>query len=722
MMNTIGRNTITTISGIVTSTANAIKKFAVNVFQTSRTIIMTILRIATVIRMILFIVRLLRMVATVLRIVFRLLWRVTDSTTAMGRALRLILNIVRGIALIGRVISGITAVIKGTVFVIGSLIGGMFRLVKGILNMVAGLNMGSKLQTGFEKALDFGKQAVAAANERIQAEQQLQSIMGNTNGQSQGSINMVEDQADKLSLVTGINANTGIAGQAQLAQYVKGPENIAALTEPLYNMATEMFGINIDQDQIKEAADLMGRAMNGELDSITRNGKALGSMFTDAERNLFSYGTEAERTALLIQALNKDSEGLAREMGKTPEGQFRIIQNILQSIKETIGLGILPGLMGIADLLINAYASSKFDGLINAIVGGFTLIIDAVTWVAQVLLDNWDMVLNGLTALGIAAAIFAAIWLVQWMIAMWPLLLIIGVILLIINVLNSFGVSTGEIIAYVVGGFMAMFGMLYNAVALLWNLLVSFAEFLINLFIDPTFAIQKLFYDLQMTFLEYMYKMALGTENFAGSFMSSIIGAVNSALKAFNWLTGKMNKIFGTEIDQVELFDEQNVHAISDRIKGMMDKLQKPVSTKDTVDLSGSKMNYGNWNDQFNQGFNATSNLSNSLGDINADKFLSGTSKQGNWAATDNNKNIDQVNRVNTLGGIDEKVDISSEDLKVMRDLAEMKAIQNFVTLTPTVQVTTGDIRNGDDADTMIGKIEQILVNQISSTASGAYG
>lgn len=94
--------------------------------------------------------------------------------------------------------------------------------------------------------------------------------------------------------------------------------------------------------------------------------------------------------------------------------------------------------------------------------------------------------------------------------------------------------------------------------------------------------------------------------------------------------------------------------------------------------------------------------------------------------ALDNLKNlqfgeIEKVNKVNSVGRIEDTVDVSSEDLKLMRELAEMKAIQNFVTLTPTVNVTTGDIRNDADIDTIISRIEDFLEREIVNSAQGVF-
>lgn len=56
-----------------------------------------------------------------------------------------------------------------------------------------------------------------------------------------------------------------------------------------------------------------------------------------------------------------------------------------------------------------------------------------------------------------------------------------------------------------------------------------------------------------------------------------------------------------------------------------------------------------------------------------------------------------------------------------MRDLAEQGSIQNFVTLTPTVQVTTGYIGEEADINKIISKIENYMENELANSAEGVY-
>jgi tape measure domain-containing protein len=83
--------------------------------------------------------------------------------------------------------------------------------------------------------------------------------------------------------------------------------------------------------------------------------------------------------------------------------------------------------------------------------------------------------------------------------------------------------------------------------------------------------------------------------------------------------------------------------------------------------------------------------------------------------------NIQSIDRVDEVGKINDTVNISSEDLKTMRELAEMKNIQNFVSLTPSVSVQTGDINNGSDEDTIIARIKETLETEIASSTEEVF-
>lgn len=60
------------------------------------------------------------------------------------------------------------------------------------------------------------------------------------------------------------------------------------------------------------------------------------------------------------------------------------------------------------------------------------------------------------------------------------------------------------------------------------------------------------------------------------------------------------------------------------------------------------------------------------------------------------------------VGKIDSDVNIADEDLKFLRDVAEMRYVQNFVTLTPTVAMDA-QISERVDLDDVVSAIERKL-------------
>lgn len=82
---------------------------------------------------------------------------------------------------------------------------------------------------------------------------------------------------------------------------------------------------------------------------------------------------------------------------------------------------------------------------------------------------------------------------------------------------------------------------------------------------------------------------------------------------------------------------------------------------------------------------------------------------------------IPKVGKVDEVGKINDTVDVASEDLKLMREIAQRKNIQNFVQLNPTVSVTTGDLKGETDINVMIKRITNALTDEVASTAKGVY-
>ena len=82
--------------------------------------------------------------------------------------------------------------------------------------------------------------------------------------------------------------------------------------------------------------------------------------------------------------------------------------------------------------------------------------------------------------------------------------------------------------------------------------------------------------------------------------------------------------------------------------------------------------------------------------------------------------NVNNVSNVDEVGKVKDDINISDEDLKFLRDVAEMRFVQNFVTLTPTVAVDA-KISERVDMDEVVHRIETQLENEFTIAAEGVY-
>ncbi|WP_202905390.1 hypothetical protein, partial [Luteimonas abyssi] len=227
-----------------------------------------------------------------------------------------------------------------------------------------------------------------------------------------------------------------------------------------------------------------------------------------------------------------------------------------------------------------------------------------------------------------------------------------------------------------------------------------------------------------------------GAGDFANSFIDAIMNAVNKALEGFNWLVDKVNGIFGTDFSKAELFDTANINSASDLINGMMNSLEKPTRNNGIDVWEIPKMKMWNVPNAFNSGYSAGANLvsgiGSELGKINdivngagqntgLENVLKGLDKFGGLPGKADKGDIGKVGKVGEVGKINDTVDISSEDLKLLREYAELQNIQNFVTLTPNITFGDTHIKETADADAIIARLTTQLEEELRSSASGIY-
>ncbi|WP_201008186.1 tape measure protein [Paenibacillus glycanilyticus] len=230
--------------------------------------------------------------------------------------------------------------------------------------------------------------------------------------------------------------------------------------------------------------------------------------------------------------------------------------------------------------------------------------------------------------------------------------------------------------------------------------------------------------------------------NFFGQFEGFFWGLVEVLLIPFVWLTGKVGGLFDKVLEKIA----KDVNPILDVINQITGTNYQIDTTFDTEKFTKDLQAYAKArkDDAFAKAADAAAKREDQVKKAINDRQKERAEKEVDKAGPDYGKlgtdyeslsktgagtgigaatgTIPKVGEVGEVGKINNTVDISSEDIEMMRNIAEMNAIQNFVTLTPTVQVTTGPISKDVDVDEVIRRIGSTMEQEIQSSAQGAYG
>ncbi|MFC6546779.1 tape measure protein [Cohnella cellulosilytica] len=415
-----------------------------------------------------------------------------------------------------------------------------------------------------------------------------------------------------------------------------------------------------------------GKLQGDEFRSIMENAPMLAqaiAKFTEKSKGeLKQMSAEGTITADIIKgAMFAAADDINSKFATMPRTFGDIWNEVKNSALQSFG--------PLIETINQSMQSENFDRLLNGLTIGLQMLASGASWAFSFILNHLDLIRNFLVALGIVALAFAAQWLVSWVIAAWPVLAVIAGIMLLLWLLSKMGVTADQIVGFVAGLFMGLYAAVYNGIASLYNRFAVFAEFFANVFNHPVYSAKKLFVDFVNTTLDSVKKVAEAIDWVFGSDLAGHITSLQNQMQ--DWL-GEMPE--GYKV--IQRMEEKSI--IDEAKKG------------------------------YDAGSNFMKGISEKMGSLG--KGLLGGMDMSGFGGAPN------IEKVGEVGKIKDTVDISSEDLKMMRELAEMKSIQNFVTLTP--QVSFGDThvrQDGRSVDEIIANIGDQMTELIASGARGVY-
>lgn len=281
---------------------------------------------------------------------------------------------------------------------------------------------------------------------------------------------------------------------------------------------------------------------------------------------------------------------------------------------------------------------------------------------------------------------------------------IIAVIYLAVAAFNKFaGTSvsaTGIIVgvlavaaAFVGNLFVTLINMIIDIIGVVWNFIAAFAEFFANVFNDPIGSIIRLFAGMADTVLGILEGIASAIDTIFGSNLAGAVSGWRSSLD------GAVKDLVGEAEIKVPRMDTSAMHLDRFQYGEAWDAgykfgegIEDTVSNFDIGKLFG-KGNIPNPNDY--------ANAMSGLGSV-----------PSNVADTAKN-----------TGAIKDSVDISQEDLKYMRDIAEMETVNRYTTAEIKVEQNNqfGDIHETADLDGVINYLGEGVNEAMEKASEGLH-
>lgn len=583
-------------------------------------------------------------------------------------------------------------------------------------------------------------------NDGLQTTQDLQNMIYLSAERARGSYQATADAVSKLGLMAGDAFGSS--------------EEIVAFMEQINKQftiaGTEAAGIDAAMLQLTQAMGsgvLRGEEYNSILEQAPNIIQAIADYMEVPKGQLKDMAADGAITADIVKAAMFAAADETNEKFASMPKTFSQIRTSFQNTALMAFQPVLNRLNEIANSdAFQQFVNNAIEGL--SVVAGIALeIFDLLVSVAGAVADNWSWLspiiygvaaalavyygyllvtkaieaistgvkialavasyahaaATGAEASATAAATAAQYGLNTALLAcpiVWIIVLIIALIALFyaaVAAVNKFAgtsVSATGIIcgvfavagAFIGNLFVTLINFVIDIFVVLWNFIAAFANFFANVFNDPVGAIARLFFDLVDTILSLLQSLASAIDTIFGS---NLAGAVSGWRDS---LGGWVDSTFGKGTEVMAKVNASDYHLERFEYSGAWDAgysfgegIEDTISNFDPSSLFNTNIPSAS---DYADLSNYTGSIGDGVGDI-----------------------------ADNTGSIKDSLDITEEELKYMRDIAEQEAINRFTTAEITIDQSgmQNTIKSGMDLDGVFSALEDGLNEAIETMTEGVH-
>lgn len=587
-------------------------------------------------------------------------------------------------------------------------------------------------------------------NDGLQTTQELQDMIFLSAERARGSYQATADAVSKLGLMAG-DAFSSSEETIAFMEQVNKQFRIAG---------TEAAGIDAAMLQLTQAMGsgvLRGEEYNSILEQAPNIIQAIADYLEVPKGELKDMAAEGMITADIVKAA---MFAAADETNAKFESMPMTFEQIWTSFENHALMAFQP----VLERMNEIGNSEAFQGIVDnaitalSVVAGLALeVFDLLVAGAQLLADNWSWlspiiygVAGALAVYGAYLAITkglelgsaaakgvmavwegihaAAIWattgatgaevtaqngLNAAMYAcpiVWIIVLIIALIAAIYFVVAAFNKLAGTSVsatgiicgvfmvaaAFIGNLFVTLINFVIDVFVVLWNFIAAFANFFGNVFTDPVGSIARLFFDLVDCILGLLESLASAIDTIFGSNLAGAVSGWRDSLGG--WVDGTFGQ--------------------GDEIMAKMDASSMHLGRFEYKDAWDAGYSFGQGIDESIAGFDPASLFDTNIPEAGSYADLSGYG--AGMEGIGSGSGVEDI--AGNTGAMADSMEITGEELKYLRDIAEQEAVNRFTTAEVKIEQTNHNtIKNGMDLDGVMSGMTDMVNEAIDISTEGVH-